>query len=228
MPPESSGRWSLVTKVVYGEAALTEKLAARTSQLLERYGILTREAVQAEGLEGGFSSVYGVLKAFEEAGRVRRGYFVAGLGATQFALAGALDRLRALREPAERIESVLISATDPANPYGAALPWPERVDGRRPMRQAGAVVILVDGSLAGWIGRGERHLLTFADSVPERDPDDVRFEIAGVLAAEVESGRRRAVFVTEVDGQPARETPIAAALVEAGFVLTTHGFLKRL
>ncbi len=225
---EAAGRWSLVSQVVFGEATPTERITARASQLLERYGVLTREAVQAEGIEGGFSSVYGVLKALEEAGRVRRGYFVAGLGATQFALAGALDRLRALRDPPDRIESVLISATDPANPYGAALPWPERSDGRRPIRQAGAVVILVDGSLAGWIGRGERHLLTFTDSVPERAPEDIRYEIARVLAAEVTTGKRRAVFVTEVDGEPARDTSMAAALIEAGFMHTSHGYLKRL
>jgi ATP-dependent Lhr-like helicase len=226
--PEAAGRWSLVSQLVYGQPSQTEQLTARTSQLLERYGVLTREAVQAEGISGGFSTVYGVLKALEEAGRVRRGYFVSGLGATQFALPGALDRLRALREPSDRIESILISATDPANPYGAALPWPERADGRRPMRQAGAVVILVDGCLAGWIGRGERHLLTFADSVGERDPDEVRYEIARVLAEEVTSFKRRAVFVTEVDGEPARETPMAAALLEANFIHTAHGFLKRL
>src|SRR5262249_18312034 len=100
-PPEAAGRWSLVRSLVFGEPSPTERLAARVRQLLDRCGLLTREAVQAEGVPGGFTSVYGVLKAMEEAGRVRRGYFVAGRGATQVALPGALERLRSLRDPGE-------------------------------------------------------------------------------------------------------------------------------
>src|SRR6185436_11174826 len=133
-------------------ASETQRRAALARSLLERYGVLTREAVHAEGIIGGFSAVYEVLKAMEEAGRVRRGYFVAGLGATQFALPGADDRLRALRDRSEAPFTTVLAATDPANPYGAALAWPERPaeDGAasaRPQRAAGASVVLVDGAL---------------------------------------------------------------------------------
>ncbi len=227
-PHEAAGRWSLISSLVIDDPTATEKLSARTTQLLDRYGVLTREAVQAEGIEGGFSAIYGILKAMEEAGRVRRGYFVAGLGATQFAVPGAVDRLRTLRELGERMESVLLAATDPANPYGAAISWPDRGDGRRPMRQAGAIVILIDGALAAWMGRGERHLLTFFEQIPERDPEEVAYHVACTLAAEVRPGGRRAVWIEEVDGRPTVETPMAQALIDAGFVRTSKGYLKRI
>ncbi|HEY4119772.1 MAG TPA: crosslink repair DNA glycosylase YcaQ family protein, partial [Byssovorax sp.] len=126
-PPGSEGRWSLVRRPRAAAPSETERRAALTRALLDRHGVVTREAVQAEGIEGGFSAVYEVLKAMEEAGRVRRGYFVEGLGATQFALPGADDRLRALREAPREPGVVVLAATDPANPYGAALAWPERV-----------------------------------------------------------------------------------------------------
>jgi ATP-dependent Lhr-like helicase len=227
-PREGSGRWSLVSSLVYGTPSATECLAARTRQMLDRHGVLTREAVQAEGIEGGFSSIYGVLKAMEEAGRVRRGYFVAGRGATQFALPGAVDRLRGLREPRDEPQVALLTATDPANPYGAALPWPERGDGRRPARMAGASVVLVDGALAAYIGRGERSLLTFFDQVPEREAGQVAAMVARALAEQVRPGRTRALFVKDVDGRAATETAMAAALTEAGFAYGPHGFMKRL
>ena len=229
--PETSGRWSLVRPLIDIEPAptATELLSARVNQLLERYGLLTREAVQAEGLEGGFSSVYGVLKAMEDAGAVRRGYFVAGLGATQFAVPGAVDRLRTLRDAdEERIHSVALAATDPANPYGAALSWPDTNPSRRPMRQAGAQVILIDGALAAWIPRSERQIVTFLDSVPERDPGEVACEIARALGDLVTSLRRRAIYIEEVDGQPPQDTRLGPALLEAGFKSTSQGFLKRL
>ena len=134
--------------------------------------MLTREAVAGEGVEGGFAGVYPVLRALEEAGRIRRGYFVDGLGAAQFALAGALDRLRAVREPADRPAEAavhLLAAADPANPYGAALPWPRRgEDDRRPLqRAAGAYVVLVDGVAALYLERGGSTLQTLA---PADDP----------------------------------------------------------
>ena len=146
-PPEAAGRWSLVEEV---PATPTERLHATALALLDRHGVVTREAVASEGIEGGFSAVYPILRMLEEAGRIRRGYFVDGLGAAQFALAGALERLRAVREPAgsprER-DTYLLAAADPANPYGAAVPWPRRGDDdRRPLqRAAGAYVVVVDG-----------------------------------------------------------------------------------
>ncbi|MCW3059317.1 MAG: associated domain protein [Capsulimonas sp.] len=226
-PAEASGRWSLVSSLIYDDPTPTERLAAHTNLLLDRYGLVTREAVQAEGIPGGFSSVYGVLKAMEDAGAVRRGYFVAGLGATQFALPGAVDRLRGLRESEDQPQTVFLSAVDPAQPYGGALPWPEVTEGRKPMRIAGAVVILVDGALAAWLPKSERQMTTFLDNVPERDPSTVALEIARALAAEVGNGRRRAVLIEEVNGAHPRETSMAAAFIEEGYVASAQGYLKR-
>lgn len=254
-PPEVGGRWSLVSSFLFGSESETERLTARTRQLLERHGVLTREAAHAEGIEGGFSTIYPILKALEEAGKIRRGYFVAGRGATQFALPGALDRLRALREVPDEPSGVLLAATDPANPYGAALPWPGATEStaidtgeedptdpgtspragtrevatrRRASRSAGAQVILVDGALAGWMGRGERNLIAFLDQVPDRAPHEVARVIARVLAEQVGRGGRRAVFVKEVNGQLAQETVLGPALLEAGFTFGPHGYMKRL
>src|SRR5439155_17229075 len=145
-------------------AARTERLHALALALLERHGVLTREAVTAEGVSGGFSAVYPVLRALEEAGRIRRGYFVDGLGAAQFALAGALERLRTVRDPIDSRPVVhLLAASDPANPYGAALGWPRRDDAdRRPFqRVAGAYVVFVDGQAAVYVDRRGSSIQTF-------------------------------------------------------------------
>jgi ATP-dependent Lhr-like helicase len=208
-------------------ATSTERLHARVNQLLDRYGVLTREAVIAEGIGGGFTSIYGVLKAMEDAGLIRRGYFVSGLGATQFALPGAVDRLRTLREPPDRMQTIMLAAVDPANPYGAALPWPDIDEGRRPMRQAGAHVFLIDGALAAWMPRSEKQLVTFLDNVPDRDPTEVAYEIAKTLADLVTSLRRRAVFIDDVNGKHPNETPMSSAFREAGFSMSSQGFQKR-
>jgi ATP-dependent Lhr-like helicase len=214
----------------------TERLSALCQRLLQRYGVLTREAVPAEGIAGGFSAVYPVLKAMAEAGQLRRGYFVAGCGATQFALPEAVDRLRQLRQPGPGPgvdpQAVVLSAADPANPYGAALPWPERQDpgnesGRRPGRSAGALVVLVDGALAAFLGRGEENLLTFIPTVPDRAPEEIAAAVAGALAGLVSAGRRPALLIKEVDGQPARGSPLAPALQQAGFLPGVSGFLRR-
>jgi ATP-dependent helicase Lhr and Lhr-like helicase len=223
---ESAGRWSLVDSLRVPNLTATERVTARVHQLLERHGIVTREAVQAEGLSGGFASVYGVLKAMEDAGRVRRGYFVAGRGATQFALPGAVDRLRSVREATDETQVVTLAATDPANLYGAALPWPERAEGRRPMRSAGALVVLINGVLAAWLARDERALLTFIDG-DEHEVTRTRGLIATALAAEASPDRRAPFFLDEVDGLPVDESPIAEALRSAGFARTPRGYLKR-
>ena len=151
----------------------TEAAHARALQLLDRHGVVTRESVLAENAPGGFAGVYPVLKAMEESGEVRRGYFVAGLGAAQFALPGAVDRLRALRDARPSSDDgdepvappTVLAAADPAQPYGAALPWPDAAG--RPARQAGAYVVLADGAPAAYLERGARSLLTFA-TPPER------------------------------------------------------------
>ena len=230
-PPGSEGRWFLVPAPRKAPTD-TERRAALSRALLERHGVLTREAVAAEGIAGGFSTVYPVLKAMEEAGQVRRGYFVAGLGATQFALAGADDRLRGEREAPEpeAARTLVLAATDPANPYGAALPWPSSSASdaaARPQRAAGAQVVLRSGELLAWIGRTETNLLTF---LPADEPARAAAarELARALARLVESGRRRAVLVGKVDGKDPRESPLAPHLVEAGFLHASRGYLKRL
>jgi ATP-dependent helicase Lhr and Lhr-like helicase len=239
LAPDLAGRWSLVS--AYGHASLTstERLTARVRQLLDRHGVITREVVQAEEIDGGFAAVYGVLRAMEDAGRVRRGYFVAGRGAAQFALPGAVDRLRGLREPDEEPTVVTMAATDPANPYGAALNWPERDEGRKPMRTAGALVVLADGRLVAWLAKdrpsssgtrsvpwGERALLTFVDGEPV-DAARTRTLIARALAAEAARAHGAPFFIDEVDGQPIDESPMAEPLRDAGFARTPRGYLKR-
>jgi ATP-dependent Lhr-like helicase len=220
-----SGRWSLTEAAGDAPITPTERATARIRQLLERHGVLTREVVRSEGTGGGFAAAYGILKAMEDAGRIRRGYFVAGLGAAQFALPGAVDRLRAARERPEEPHAVVLAATDPANPYGAALSWPERPEGRKPMRTAGALVVLVDGRLAGWLGRGEEQLLTFV--AEEADAEPTRTALAAALAEEVGPERRSTLFIQSVDGAPVDESPIADALREAGFARTPRGYLRR-
>ena len=186
-PPEGVGRWSLVD----GQVSIdrTERAHALATSLLERHGVVTREAVVAEGVEGGFAAAYPVLRAMEEGGRIRRGYFVDGLGAAQFALPGAIDRLRAMREPdVDRPVVHVLAAADPANPYGAALAWPRRGDGdprRTPARAAGAYVVLVDGAAALYVERGGGSI---APLPPADDP-----EIAGLGLAVAPGAARRSV-----------------------------------
>jgi ATP-dependent Lhr-like helicase len=161
---------------------------------------------------------------------VRRGYFVAERGATQFALPGADDRLRARREGDETPRLVVVAATDPASPYGAILPWPARAgvddEARRPQRAAGARVILYDGALLGWLSRGGDALLTFlADVEPARTSGAAA--LANALAGLVESGTERALHLATIDGEPAGASPIGQALKEAGFTLGSDGYLRR-
>ncbi|MCU1454662.1 MAG: putative ATP-dependent helicase, partial [Acidimicrobiales bacterium] len=214
----------------------TELLHARASQLLERYGVLTREAALGEGTEGGFAGVYTVLKAMEEQGSVRRGYFVAGLGAAQFALPGAVDRLRAARsEVGQRAaggvgsfdgdldgdaqtQALVLAATDPAQPFGASLPWPESAG--RPARAAGAHVVLVDGEAAAYLERGARSVLVF----PAGQRHDAWIH---ALVGMVRRGRLRSVELAKIDGAPARESTLADRLREAGFVDGYRGLVYR-
>ncbi|HJL16278.1 MAG TPA: DEAD/DEAH box helicase [Sandaracinaceae bacterium LLY-WYZ-13_1] len=226
-PPGSEGRWSLLPTA--SDATPTERAEALATQLLERHGVLTREAVHAEGVAGGFSAVYPVLKAMEQAGRVRRGYFVAGLGATQFALPGAEDRLRKHREPTEGDDPVrLIAADDPANPWGAAIRWPER-EGARPQRAAGARVILHEGRLVGYVGRTGHSVLTFLPE--EADPRSRRRALEAIvegLTRATGTGRRsRAVLIERVDGEAPADSVLGDALRAAGFVPTSRGFHLR-
>ncbi len=219
-PPAGAGRWSLVAPLLDPPATATEVAHAAALQLLERHGVLTREAVLAEGLPGGFTAVYGVLKVLEERGQVRRGYFVAGLGAAQFALPGAVDRLRSAREaPAEPEAPIVLAATDPAQPYGSALAWPESAG--RPSRTAGAQVVLGAGRALVWLDRRGHHLVTFPAAA-----EDTAW--AEALAALVKDGRVRALEVRKVDGQPVADAPqVTQALRRAGFVEGYRGLVYR-
>jgi ATP-dependent Lhr-like helicase len=228
IPEEVAGRWSLVSGLQDAPPSATQIAAARTEQMLERYGLVTREAAQADGVEGGFAAVYPVLRGLEEAGRIRRGYFVAGLGAAQFALPGALDRLRALRNTAPGMTATLLSACDPANPYGAILPWPDSPSGRRPARAAGATVILVDGALAAWIAPDERRMVTFLESAPDAGPAEVATAIAESLATLVTSVKRRALLIEEIDGARIAGPIMDEALRTAGFARHEDGYQRRL
>jgi ATP-dependent Lhr-like helicase len=207
--------------------------------LLNRHGVLTKGAVAAEGVPGGFATLYKVLSTFEEAGRCQRGYFVESLGGAQFAVASTVDRLRSyldgpgsFKDPQRpEYRAVVLAAADPANPYGAALPWPEpgTEGAARPGRKAGALVVLVDGGLAWFLERGGRSLLTFTN-------DPAAHHAAAVALADLVAARRVAsILVERVDGVPALQpqggpSPVAdalAALLEAGFVRTPRGLRLR-
>jgi ATP-dependent Lhr-like helicase len=194
--------------------------------MLYRHGVVTREAVAAEGVTGGYASVYPVLRAMEEAGRVRRGYFVAGLGAAQFALPGAVDRLRATRDSdAGAPRAVALAAADPAQPYGAALPWPRGAeDERLPLqRAAGAYVVLVDGRAVLYLERGGRSLL----SLPDGD-DPARLEAAvRALANLVADGPMRELRLERVDRLPPAESRLGEALRDVGFRPSYRGWILR-
>jgi ATP-dependent Lhr-like helicase len=201
------------------EPSQTERRHALAMRLLERQGVVTRDGVAAEATPGGFSLVYPILRELEETGRVRRGYFVEGLGGAQFALPGAVDRLRAERaDPAgDRRQSLtlLLAATDPANPYGAALSWPRRGDDdRRPLpRAAGAYVVLHDGEPVLYLERGGRSLQTLpAFDEPERAA--AALEALGEL---VSTGRLRALQLERVDGLPVAESRARDLLADAGY-----------
>ena len=230
-PPATEGRWSLLEGRLAGDVTPTAWSAAVAEQLLARYGVVTREVAQAEGLAGGFSSVAPVFQALEEAGRIRRGYFVSGVGATQYVLPPVVDLLRSLRTPADTPEVVHLAAADPANPYGTLLRWPEPPEGvqARPARAVGTHVVLVDGALAAWLGRGGRQGWVW---LPENEPDRSRAARAvakafAALGHSARSGPQGGLLIAELDGRPATEHPLALFLTEEGFVPSSLGFHLR-
>lgn len=214
-PSTAAGRWSLVAPLRPAAGISdTEAGLARAAQLLDRYGVVTREAARAEGQPGGFAGVYPVLKVLEERGEVRRGYFVAGLGAAQFALPGAVDRLRAARSSDDGGQSgpaavVALAATDPAQPYGSVLAWPASEG--RPVRAAGAQVVLIDGRPAVELERGGRSLVTF-DGTAETAAAWIE-----ALISLAKDGRAPRLEIARADGRPINETPYADHLTAAGF-----------
>ncbi|MBW8761023.1 MAG: ATP-dependent helicase [Microbacterium sp.] len=227
-PTSLGGRWSLLPALDASTGSSAQDAARRATVtaglLLDRYGVVTRGAVQAEGVPGGFAQAYRVLAGFEEAGHCRRGYVIERLGAAQFAASATVDRLRTfagLADPPPR-HAVTLAATDPANPYGAALGWPRR-DGvsHRPGRKAGGLVVLVDGALVLYLERGGRTVLSFSD-----DPDMLR-AAASDLARTARTRRLETLTVEKVNGEGVYGTEFALALHEAGFVVTPRGYTLR-
>jgi ATP-dependent Lhr-like helicase len=241
-PQTVAGRWSLLPA---HEPDPTVRAHALARTLLDRHGVVIRGAVVAERAPGGFAAVYRVLATFEETGRCRRGYFVEGLGAAQFALPGAVDRLRAVGAALERADedprasapesprtsapesprALVLSATDPANPFGAAVRWPSRGSGEdaghKPGRKAGALVVLVDGRLVLYVERGGRTLLTWAD-----DPHLLQPAV-DALSLAVREGQLGRLTVERADGAGVLDSPLGRALEEAGFHATPRGLRLR-
>jgi ATP-dependent Lhr-like helicase len=216
-PPSATGRWSLLPSV---EDNATRRLHAVANQLLTRHGIVTRGSVSAEAVSGGFAAIYTVLKAMEESGGCKRGYFLEGLGGAQFAMTGAVDRMRAFAAPVlgEERHARLLASTDPANPYGAALAWPEGQSGAGgPGRKAGASVVLVDGKLTLFIERGGRSMLAFSD-----DPEELFLAVEAMTIA-VKDGMLERLSLEKVNGRSVFDTPILQVLVNAGFTESPRG-----
>ncbi|WP_396127144.1 Lhr family helicase [Edaphobacter bradus] len=230
-PPAGQGRWALNAAAFDVARSATEWSHAIAQQLLQRYGVVFRETAHAENLPGGFSAVYDVLKAMEESGKVRRGYFAAELGATQFALPSAVELLRSLRtqREGERREMLQLAATDPANPYGALLRWPDAVS---PLtRSVGARVILCDGALVAYLRRGNPNVQVF---LPEEEPQRgqvaralAEFFVKGVQERSEEGDTHAGMLIVTVNGLPVREHPLASFLLEAGFSAAPMGFNVR-
>ena len=225
--PTVAGRWSALPAA---ELDSTVRAHFQAELLLTRYGVLTKGAVAAEGVPGGFAMLYKVLTALEDAGRCQRGYFVESLGGAQFAVASTVDRLRSYLEGVDperhEYQTVVLAAADPANPYGAALPWPDGP--HRPGRKAGALVALVDGELAWFLERGGRTLVSFTDDA------EAHHAAAGALAALVSAGRVQSLLVEKVNGEPVlapgaegEAAAVVAALTGAGFSRTPRGVRLR-
>ena len=223
--PGSEGRWSLLPNAdptrTEEQPGLTERQTATAFQLIERHGILTKEMLAREEVVGGFAGLYPVLKAMEEAGQVRRGYFVAGLGAAQFSSPGAEDRLRGCRASADDDSVQVLAATDPANPWGNALKWPESSSTARPQRVAGARVIIVNGTLAAWLNQSSNRLITFAVDEGQLPGETLATAIAGLA----EPGLP--LLLNQINGQQAADSDLRPELESSGFQLSSRGLLHR-
>jgi ATP-dependent Lhr-like helicase len=238
-PPTVSGRWSLLPAPEFDP---TRRLHAQALALLDRHGILIRGAAAAERVTGGFGALYPVLRALEDAGQCRRGYFVEGLGAAQFALPGAVDRMRAMADRAREAKVAdpwdtggvsarhgprvtVLAAADPASAYGAALPWPDRpgdtAGGHRPGRKAGALVVLADGELVLYVERGGKTLLSWTSEPTLLEP------ASAALAGAVRAGALGRLTVERADGGDVYDSPLANALESAGFRATPRGLRLR-
>ncbi|MCE5289693.1 MAG: DEAD/DEAH box helicase [Nocardiaceae bacterium] len=212
-PPTVGGRWSLLPAP---EADPTRRAQSIAELLLERYGVLTKGAVATEGVTGGFALMYKVLTEFEDRGRCRRGYFVNGLGGAQFATANAVDRLRG----SEESKAVALAAADPANPFGAALSWPQ-LEGHRPGRKAGSMVVLANGNLVLYLERGGKTMLTFTEDA------ELLLPAAAALTDLVKKRRVDKLVIERIDGVSTHESSLSSLLVDAGFAATPRGLRMR-
>lgn len=230
-PATAEGRWSLLESRMTKTVTDSEWSTAIAQQMLNRYGVVTREVAQAEGLPGGFTAVHDVFNLLEESGRVRRGYFISGVGAMQFALPPVLDLLRALKTPPEPSEVLTLAAVDPANPYGALLPWPtlEGVgESKRPQRAIGAHVVLVNGAAAGWLSRGGGTALVWLP-VDELERSRLAVHVAESFAGlgRKAMNARQGMLLAEINGEPARKSEFAPFLIAAGWTPAGDGFQMR-
>ncbi|MFW0796050.1 ATP-dependent helicase [Gordonia sp. CPCC 205515] len=223
VPPTAGGRWFLLHHPTVDPTVATQALC---DQLLARYGVVTRGSVTVEDVVGGFARIYKALNVFEDSGQVRRGYYVDGLGGAQFASPSQVDALRAHALPDRKAaaKAVVLAATDPANPFGAALDWPPRdaeESGHRPGRKPGALIVLVDGELVAFVERGGKTVLTFTNR------ESSVAATADALVRLVRSGRVSRLMIDQVDGQPVLTTDFGRALVAAGFATTPRGIRMR-
>jgi len=232
-PPTAQGRWALNSSAFASDRSATEWSHAIAQQLLTRYGVVFRETAHAENLPGGFSAIYDVMKALEESGRIRRGYFAADLGATQFAMPAAVDLLRSLRvqQDSDKVEMLQLAATDPANPYGALMRWPAPPDaGSSLTRSVGARVILCDGALVAYLRRGNPNLQVF---LPEEEPQrsQVVRHLAEFLVSRVQEQEdthgRGGLLIASLNGVAVAEHSMARFLLDAGFAAGAMGFNVR-
>jgi len=210
------GRWSTVAELVSSETSPTERAHARAKTLLGRHGVVTREVNDLEPTAGGFSALYAVFREMEELGKLRRGYFVQGLGGAQFASLGAVDKLRAAPPSGK---AAVLAALDPANPYGWLVPWPTRAGNTTPARRVGACVVLIDGAPALYLGAGQKHLTTFA----AMDNDEPRKRAVGALEQVARGQRRRSLYIETIDGVRAKQHPLAEAMLDAGYRSAVSG-----
>ena len=217
------GRWSLVEHLLSPDVTPTQRAHAQAVTLLERHGIVTREVATLEPMPGGFSAIYKVLRAMEDSGKIRRGYFVDGLGGAQFASPGAVDRLRAVKNDERERDVVVLSAIDPANPFGWLLPWPYRDPDNKtgPRRVPGASVVLVDGQLALFVDKGGKRMVSF----PAADDPEVASTAARALAVVAKRQRGKLLRVETIDGEPARTSGFADTLKDAAFTSDPRGLV---